>query len=323
LPGQCAPNAADVKEVLAGFVTVGAVIGLGFLLAHIRILDETSQRMLIRLAFFVASPALMITVLGETDISRIISATLVASVSSVVVAASVYLVLARLVWRRTAGETVIGTFASAYVNAGNLGLPIAAYVLGDASLIAPMLLTQLLVLQPLGLAVLDVVTSRGRAVTTVRQQILRILSRIVRNPLTIGSLLGLLLSISGVRLPPVIADPLHLVAGMAVPAMLMAYGVSLRLGPLPGAGEPPVQVGTIVTLKLVVQPSCAYLVAKVLGLDGLDVLAATVIAALPTAQNVFTHAVRYNTGVILARDTIFISTLASVPVLIIIAALLT
>lgn len=312
-----------MKGVLAGFVTIGAVIGLGILLAHIRILDEASQRLLIRLAFFVASPALMITVLGEADISRIFSATLVASVSSVFVAASVYLLLARLVWRRTAGETVIGTFASAYVNAGNLGLPIAAYVLGDASLIAPMLLTQLLVLQPVGLALLDLLTSRGRAFTTGRQQVLRILSRIVRNPLTIGSLLGLLLSISGLRLPPVIADPLHLVGGMAVPAMLLAYGVSLRLGPLPGAGEPPVQVATIVALKLLLQPACAYAVAKLLGLEGLDVLAVTVIAALPTAQNVFTHAVRYNTGVILARDTIFISTLASVPVLIVIAGLLT
>lgn len=312
-----------MKGVLAGFVTIGAVIGLGILLAHIRILDEASQRMLVRLAFFVASPALMITVLGEADISRIFSATLVASVSSVFVAASVYLLLARLVWRRTAGETVIGTFASAYVNAGNLGLPIAAYVLGDASLIAPMLLTQLLVLQPVGLALLDLLTSRGRAFTTGRQQVLRILSRIVRNPLTIGSLLGLLLSISGLRLPPVIADPLHLVGGMAVPAMLLAYGVSLRLGPLPGAGEPPVQLATIVALKLLVQPACAYAVAKLLGLEGLDVLAVTVIAALPTAQNVFTHAVRYNTGVILARDTIFISTLASVPVLIVIAGLLT
>ncbi|MDF2745992.1 MAG: putative family transporter [Propionibacteriaceae bacterium] len=312
-----------MKGVLAGFVTIGAVIGLGILLAHIRILDEASQRMLVRLAFFVASPALMITVLGEADISRIFSATLVASVSSVFVAASAYLLLARLVWRRTAGETVIGTFASAYVNAGNLGLPIAAYVLGDASLIAPMLLTQLLVLQPVGLALLDLLTSRGRAFTTGRQQVLRILSRIVRNPLTIGSLLGLLLSISGLRLPPVIADPLHLVGGMAVPAMLLAYGVSLRLGPLPGAGEPPVQVATIVALKLLLQPACAYAVAKLLGLEGLDVLAVTVIAALPTAQNVFTHAVRYNTGVILARDTIFISTLASVPVLIVIAGLLT
>jgi predicted permease len=312
-----------VRGVLAGFVTIGSVIGLGILLAHIRILDEASQRLLIRLAFFVASPALMITVLGETDISRIFSATLLASVTSVIVTASTYLLLARLVWRRTAGETVIGTFASAYVNVGNLGLPIAAYVLGDASLIAPMLLTQLLVLQPVGLAVLDLLTSRGRAFTTGRQQVLRILSRIVRNPLTIGSLMGLLLSISGLQLPAVIADPLHLVGGMAVPAMLLAYGVSLRLGPLPGAGEPPVQVATIVTLKLVVQPACAYLAARLLGLHGLDVLAATVIAALPTAQNVFTHAVRYNTGVLLARDSIFISTLASVPVLILIAALLT
>jgi malonate transporter and related proteins len=304
-------------------VTIGAVIGLGILLAQFRVLDAASQRMLVRLAFYVASPALMITVLGEADISRFFSANLVASVISVVIAASAYLVLARLVWRRTAGDTVIGTFASAYVNAGNLGLPIAAYVLGDASLIAPMLLTQLLVLQPVGLAVLDMVTFRGGTATTRRQQILRVFARIVSNPLTVGSLVGLLLSVSGLQLPALIADPLHLVAGMAVPAMLLAYGVSLRLGPLPGAGEPPVQIASIVALKLLVQPSCAYLAARLLGLHGLDVLAVTVIAALPTAQNVFTHAVRYNAGVILARDSIFISTILSVPVLIVIAALLT
>ena len=57
-------------------------------------------------------------------------------------------------------------------------------------------------------------------------------------------------------------------------------------------------------------------------LDGVDLLAVTVIAALPTAQNVFNHAVRYDRGVLLARDTIFVSTLSSVPVLILIAWLL-
>jgi malonate transporter and related proteins len=311
-----------VQGVLLGFVTIGAVIGLGILLAHFRILGADSQSLLVRLSFYVASPALMITVLSEADISRVFSANLLASVSSVVVVASVYLLLARLVWRRTAGDTVIGTFATAYVNAGNLGLPIAAYVLGDASFIAPMLLTQLLVLQPVGLAMLDMVTFRGRASINRWQQVLRIFSRIVRNPLTVGSLLGLLLSVSGLQLPAVIADPLHLVAGIAVPAMLLAFGVSLRLGPLPGSGEPPVQVASIVALKLLVQPSCAYLAARLLGLDGLDLLAVTVIAALPTAQNVFTLAVRYNAGIVLARDSIFLSTILSVPVLIVIAALL-
>jgi predicted permease len=47
-----------------------------------------------------------------------------------------------------------------------------------------------------------------------------------------------------------------------------------------------------------------------------------VIAALPTAQNVFNFAVRYDRGVILARDTIFVTTLLSVPAVLIITWLL-
>ena len=91
---------------------------------------------------------------------------------------------------------MIGTFASAYVNAGNLGLPIAAYVLGDASLVAPMLLTQLLVLQPLGLLVLDLTTARVGDSASRRRRVLdhpRPDRPAIR--CTVGSLLGLLLSI--------------------------------------------------------------------------------------------------------------------------------
>lgn len=313
-----------MQGVLAGFVTIGSIIALGFLLAQLRILDASSQRVLSRIAFFVASPALMISVLGNTDVSQLFSANLVASIVSVAVSAGVYIVLARLLWHRNAADTVIGTFSSAYVNAGNLGLPIAAYVLGDASLIAPMLLTQLILLQPLGLAVLDFTLARHRSPsdTPVRRW-LRGLSQPVRNPLMLGSLLGLVLSVFDLQLPRMVADPLELVGGMAVPGMLIAYGVSLRLGPRPGAGEPAVQIGTIVALKLVLQPVVAFLVARyVLQLDDAGVLAVTVVAALPTAQNVFTHAVRYDTGVILARDSIFVSTLLAVPALTVIAAAL-
>jgi malonate transporter len=313
-----------VQGLLAGFVTIGSIIALGFLLAHLKILDASSQRVLSRIAFFVASPALMITVLGSTDVSQLFSANLVASIAGVAVSASVYIALARLVWHRTAPDTVIGAFSSAYVNAGNLGLPIAAYVLGDASLIAPMLLTQLILLQPLGLAVLDYSLARRRAGSTgVSRSWLHRLSQPLRNPLMLGSLIGLGLSVFDLELPPIVADPLELVGGMAVPGMLIAYGVSLRLGPRPGAGEPPVQIATIVGLKLVLQPLVAFLVARyVLGLDDSGVLAVTVVAALPTAQNVFTHAVRYDTGIIVARDSIFISTLLAVPALAVIVALL-
>ncbi len=306
-----------MSGVLAGFATIGLIIGLGFLLAHLKVLDETAQQVLTKTAFYVASPALLVSVLGGTDVHRLLSANLIASLGSVVVAATIAALLARLAWKRAGGETVIATFCGAYVNAGNLGLPIAAYALGDAALIAPMLLVQLLVLQPSGLAVLDGLTSEPNPGTSRGRVVLVRATAPLRNPLAVASLVGLLLALTGITLPLAINAPLTLVGGMAVPAMLVAYGISLRLGPGLGAGEPASQVGTLVALKLVVQPVAAFLIgAYAVGLEGHDLLAVTVIAALPTAQNVFTFAMRYDRGVILARDTIFVATLLSVPAIV-------
>ena len=306
-----------MQGVVEGFATIGVVIGLGVLLAQLGVLDLAAQRMLSRLSFFVASPALMVTVLGRADVTSVLSRSLVATASAVLVCAVLYLLAARLVWRKPTADTVIGTLSAVYVNAGNLGLPIAAYVLGDAALVAPTLLMQLLVLQPLALAVLDhAVSGRGFSVA-------RALTRPLTNPLTVGSLVGLLLALTGVELPRAIEDPLVLVGGMAVPSMLLAYGISLRLGPRPGHGTSAVEIGYITVLKLVVQPLTAYVVGRfVLDLDAKALFAVTVLAALPTAQNIFVHATRYRRAEVLARDSIFVTTLLSVPAIATVAALL-
>src|SRR5690625_6547176 len=109
---------------------------------------------------------------------------------------------------------------------------------------------------------------------------------------------------------------------MAVPAMLLAYGVSLRLGPEPGAGSPARALTLVVGLQLVVQPALAYLIGLALGLQDTALYAVAVLAALPTAQNVFVLASRYERGVVLARDAIFLSTIGSVPAILVITALL-
>ena len=307
-----------MQGVFEGFATISAIIALGILLAQLGVLDLTAQVVLSRLSFFVASPALMVTVLGGADVTRVLSRSLAATVAGVLVCAVLYLVAATLVWRKSTAETVIGTLSSVYVNAGNLGLPIAAYVLGDAALVAPTLLMQLLVLQPLALAVLD------HAVSARPFSVARALTRPLTNPLTVGSLLGLGLALTGATLPAAVRDPLELVGGMAVPAMLLAYGISLRLGPRPGHGTSAVEIGFITFLKLAVQPATAYVVARfALGLGDTALFAVTVLAALPTAQNIFVHATRYGHGVVLARDSIFVTTVLSVPVILAVAALLT
>jgi len=47
-----------------------------------------------------------------------------------------------------------------------------------------------------------------------------------------------------------------------------------------------------------------------------------VLASLPTAQNVFNYAQRYDVGETIARDTIFLTTIGCIPVLLLVSVLL-
>jgi predicted permease len=298
-----------VVAVLQGFGLIAVVVAVGWLLAHTGLFGEAEQRMLAKLTFWVGSPALLFLVISRADVGVVFSGFLVATVAGVVVASAAYMLLARLVWRRSTTDVLMGGMTVAYVNSNNLGVPIAAYVLGDASLAAPMLLFQLLLLQPAWLAALDL-AGGGGAGADRRRMLLRPLT----NPLTIGSLLGVLVALTGPRLPGAVIDPIELIAGLAIPGMLLAFGISLRLSPRPGSGGTGPELAAVVLAKLALMPLVTALTALyLLDLDRATVLAATVIAALPTAQNVFILAVTYGRAVRLARDGVFVTTLLAFP----------
>ncbi len=142
--------------VLEGFATIAVIVAVGWLLADRRILDESAQGNLSRLAFYVASPALLLTVMQRTSLDQVLSANLVTSLISFAVVVGVYLLVARFRWAGgTLGSRLIGSLSAAYVNAGNLGIPIALYVLGDVAWVAPTLLMQLLIITPVYMALFD------------------------------------------------------------------------------------------------------------------------------------------------------------------------
>ena len=303
--------------VLQGLATIGIVVGVGYLLARTGLLPESTPVVLSRLVFFVATPALLLETLAGASISAVLSAGLVVTALTTTVAWSCFLLIARLWWKRDVGTVVIGSLASSYVNAGNLGIPLAVYVFGDAALVAPVMLYQLVVLAPVAFVVLDMVETGHRP--TWR----RVLMQPVRNPVIVGSVIGISLAATGVGIPEVVNAPLRLIADMAVPGALIAFGISLRGAPLPGRGGRAADISVVAMLKLVLMPVVAYALGRWLfGMAGVPLLASTMCAALPTAQNVFVYAVRYKTAVALARDAVASTTLACVPVLVIIAGLL-
>ena len=305
-----------VLGVLTGFAIIGAVVATGYLVARIRLLPDTAQPVLGRLAFFVLSPALLFTVLAEADTSELFSALLPVSIAAAVACFVLYAVVARVLWRRAVPETTVGALASGYTNVNNIGLPVAAYVLGDPALVAPVILFQLVVVGPLALTVLDVSTS-GRV------SLGRILSQPVRNPIIIGSVLGVVVSVTGLELPDPVLEPFRLIGAAAVPVVLLQFGLSLHGRRVLAAGTGRRDVLLALVLKVAVMPVVAWVVgALVIGLEGAALFTVVTLAALPTAQNVFVYASRFERGTTIARDAGLLSSALSVPALIVIAAFL-
>jgi predicted permease len=302
---------AQVLGALQGFSTIAAVIAVGFVLAHLGVLGLDARNILADLAFFVASPALLLVVLAQAPVSVVLSWGLLVAAGGALLVMAVAAAIAHWRWGMGLGETVMAALCSGYVNSGNLGLPIALYVLGDITYAAPVLLFQLLVLTPVSMTILDSQLPGAKPGLMAR------VAGLFRNPITVGAVLGLVLSVTHVQLPPVLLDPITLIGNLAVPCMLIAFGVALRLGQRPG--EDLGQVATLSVLKLVGQPLIAAGLGAGLGLRGHELFAVVVMAALPTAQNIFTYSLRYGRAVYLTRDTIFVTTLASAPVILVAA----
>ena len=305
--------------VLTGFAVVWIIILVGYVIGRLGVLGDNAQNVLSRLAFFVASPALLLVTMSDADLHTVFSLPLLVAGASAFATAAAFVLCTRWWLRRPLPELLISAMSSSLVNGANLGLPIAVYVLGDAAYIAPVLIFQMAVFTPLFLMLLDSATSGRR--TSLRI----FLGQIVRNPIIIGTLTGLVLAATGLKLPVIILEPVRLIGGAAVPAMLLAFGISLvgsRLLRRDGGRRADVVLAS--TFKLVLQPVLAYLLARfALGLEGHLLFAVVVTAALPTAQNVFVAANRYEEGVLVAKDTVLLTTLISLPVLVVIAALLT
>ena len=302
--------------VLIGFGIITLVILIGYIVGRSGVAGPGAERALGRVAFFVANPALLFTVLAKADLHIIFSSFLLVAFITALTIAAVYVLAVALRYRRLGRETVIGAMAASYVNANNIGIPVAVYVLGSATFVAPVLLIQLLVFAPVILTILDITSS-------TRTSVLSIVTQPVRNPMIIASVLGVALNLSGWKLPSFVEEPFVLIGGAAVPLILMSFGMSLHGSrPLRSGGDRcPILLATV--LKSVVMPVVAYLIATWgFHLHGEHLFAVVAFAALPSAQNAYNFASRYEVGETIARDAVLLTTALAIPAVILIAFLL-
>lgn len=294
--------------VLHGFVLILVVIGAGYLAARFGVVQGDQRRVLNNVAFYVATPALLFAVLYDSDPAIMLSPVIIVTTLAAVAVAAVYVLASRLWFKQDLATVTLGATTTSYVNSNNLGLPVAIYILGDAAYVAPLMLVQLIIYTPVILAILE--AKRGNS-----KGALRALVRAVTNPIIIASVLGFVFALFEVPMPGLLLEPIEMIGAAAIPMILMSFGVSLRgqRALQPGSGRKAVLVAT--ALKVLGMPAVALGLSFAFGLDPHETFIATTIAALPTAQNVYNYAATYRKAETLVRDTVFLTTFASLPVI--------
>lgn len=306
-------------HAMQGFIVIGLVIAIGYIAARLRIGGPQAQHVLNQFSFFVCSPCLMFAILAKEPILDILHPSIVVAFCSALAVGALFLVINRLWFHLPAADATIGALNALYLNSNNIGLPVATYILGNPGLVAPILVMQQALFTPVALTALDLCSSG-------RPSLRRIAAQPLHQPLLLGSLLGIAVSLTtsytgAFPVPDYLYDPISMVGDAAVPMILMAFGMSLRgSSPMRERGNRPAVI-TVTILKNLVMPAIAFAIAYWMGFRGATLYACVVLAALPTGQNVYNYAARYQVGLGFARDGILLSTLTS-PVIIAIIALL-
>lgn len=324
--------------MFAAFAPIWMITALGWGTMRFGVLTRATQQALANFTFVVAIPCVLFTSLVKVPLGDLPLRPLAAiAASTLLIGLSVYFAARRLMPGPDGGR-VIAAMASAYLNAGNLGVPVAVYVLDDVSLIMAVLVFQTMLLTPLIVGRLDASAHRadaerraaetadgaeGPVGATASSRWRRLAMLPLRTPVILGSMAGVTASAAGWLPPEWLLRPLELLGGAAVPAALFALGMSLHQTDASAWRLPGREVTVAVLLKVVAQPVAAYLIGRyLLDLDGTALLAVTLVAGLPTAQNTFVYASEFRASTALSRDAILFSSLLSMGTLTLILWLL-
>ena len=259
-----------------------------------------------QVTFYLLSPALAFTVLVNSSLStgasfRAVAATVLAMAFVATASVAVSLLL-----RHSRQMQSAFLLTTVFPNAGNMTL----LALGDAGLDVAVVI--FIAHSVTGWSLGTFIASRSeRHGLAPALQVLRV-------PAIYGVIAALGVRATDWDLPIVLSQPVDLLAGAAIPAMLLVLGFQLgegiRWGELPS-------LGASMVLRLVVAPPLAYLATVVLGLGGVAQQGVVIVAAMPTAVFTIILAGQFGSNPRFITASVMASTLASIGTLTVVVTL--
>lgn len=293
-------------NIIAIVLPVFLVIGLGYLLRRIRLIDDTFLFQANRLVFYVALPLLLFYKIGTADFSANFDGALVIG-SAAAVAIGFFLSYGYAALRgyppAARGVFSQGSFRG---NLAYVGLAIVLNAYGESAFTRAGILMGFLVPVLNFFAILALLLPHRHAGQKKGASFW--MRQLALNPLIIASFAGILWSYFRLPLPLVLDRSLRIATGMTLPLALLAIGGSFSPEKLKGDL---VRAGFATGLKILWMPLLAALLLHALGVGGLDLDVGVLMAGTPAATATYIMAHQMKGDAELAGSIVMMSTLLS------------
>ncbi len=300
-------------RIAATIAPVFLVVFIGFVLGRTRLADDRWTEVLNKLGLYVGFPALIFhSLLQLRSLDEL-------PVALLAVNAGVLMAVVLAVWLACTYIKAVRPFRTTYAvcaffgNVAYLGFPVVTALLpGSEAVASASAAVYLAVLFTMGIALLEY--ERGGRSRPVDMAL-----SIVKNPLLLAVIAGVVGVACGIVLPDILARPLAMLASTSSPIVLIALGIFIA-GHSAGAAVRR-HAMAISALKLIALPLICALVVALLPVAG-DTRVVVLQAAMPLGLTPFALAQSYPLNRDIVASVIAISTLISAATLAVAAALL-
>ncbi len=286
------------------------LILLGFLAAKFKKEPAEALGWLNIFIIYIALPALFFKLISKTPIEQLTRFDFIATdLAATYTIFAVIFFIGLLVRRASIAESTVQGLGAAYGNIGYMGPGLALLAFGEKAAVPVALVfcfeNMLHFITAPALMALGG-DDRRSPLVLIRDVIMKI----VLHPFILATAAGFIGAAFHVEPPAPLQRLIDYLAQAAAPCALFAMGVTLALRPLKRI---PIEIGYIVPAKLIALPIIMYVFLSAAGnFDPIWIQTAVLMAALPTATNVFVIGQQYGVWQERASATILITTVISV-----------
>lgn len=292
-----------MSDILSILLTILVFVGIGYAAGKTRTLEPSQNRLFSRFVFYVSLPCLVLALFGGQDVLGDISPSLLTLNVLPLVLLTLLIWLLHSSFKVSGRTTAILMLAAVMPSSTFVGLPVADLLLGkDGTKFAIVIGTLHLMFTLLVAIPLVSFLSKKR-----HEGYARTAKKVFLHPVILALILGILLNISGTRLPGIFQTPLQGIGSSTSPVALFSIGLFMA-----GVKTNIKETKTAMLLsifRLAPYAILLFLLAPLFGITGTALAVSLLLSMMPVAVLSFVSSVEYGLDSEAAALGILVTTL--------------